>query len=230
MMERWYPEAVQRPIDRNFELHRETDARPILAIVLHIADGLGSPFNWFNRASSAGDSGSSAAFWVSQEGAVEQYRPLDDICWSNGIIARPNLAIPTIRLMWLGGWNPNAFTVAIEHEGRSGYPLTEVQRGASRALTRWILDQAGLRASPYTILGHSDLDAVTRARCPGFALESWWDCQGALPRGGEASEGIPRAAVEELLHRLWPNTETIAHRAVAIQQEIGSFKSRVGIG
>ena len=203
---RWYPKATARPLAHNFAVFPAP--RPILYLVLHIANGMGSPYDWFNRR--GGDV--SAHFWVSRAGVVEQYRPLDDVCWSNGPLNKPNLERGFLRLMNDAGTNGNTYGVAIEHEGLAGEALTPVQQAASIVLTRWLAQECRIHLGPDTVLRHSDFDSETRGGCPGFDIKPWY----ASP-------------IEELFHAIWPETETIAHAAVEIQRLIGAYKQRAGI-
>lgn len=162
----WYPGATRRLITTNYTPGR--GGRAPVAIVDHIADGLGSPFTWFNT--DRGELGSSAHFWVSRAGKVEQYRPLSDTCWANGPIASPDLANPTIASIVAEGVNPNRVTVAIEHEGRPGDLLPAAQVAASRALHRWLAAALGIPLDHAHVLGHYQFDDVTRANCPGLSF------------------------------------------------------------
>lgn len=159
----WYPPAVRRPISRNFTPGRA--GRVPLLIVDHIADGLGSPFGWFDT--DRGDDGSSAHFWVSRTGTVEQYRPLTDTCWANGPKCQPDLTNPVIADLVGHLVGMNSVTVAVEHEGKPGVLLTQKQIAASRALHRWLSTNLRIALDRTHVIGHYQIDKCTRANCPG---------------------------------------------------------------
>jgi N-acetyl-anhydromuramyl-L-alanine amidase AmpD len=160
----WCPFATRRPIAVNYTPGR-AGRRPLL-IVDHIADGYGSPFAWFNT--DRGASSSSAHFWVSKGGEVEQYRPLSDTCWANGPTCDPDLSNPVIAdLVATRYVGMNSVTVGIEHEGRPGERLPAVQVRASRALHVWLGGLYGLPLDRTHVVGHYQIDACTRPNCPG---------------------------------------------------------------
>lgn len=159
----WYPAATQRPIAVNFTAGR--GGRVPTVLVDHIADGLGSPFGWFNT--ERGDRGSSAHFWVSRAGLVEQYRPLGDTCWANGIVDEPDLTNAAVTAIVTEPVNPNRVSVAIEHEGKPGDTFPLVQVLASRRLHAWLAQQYTIPLNRARVLGHYQFDSVTRANCPG---------------------------------------------------------------
>jgi len=175
----WYPPAVRRPISRNYTPGR--GGHPVRAVVEHIAEGLGSPFGWFDQ--DRGDQGSSAHFWVSATGVVEQYRPLSDTCWANGPVCAPDLANPSVAAIVASGVDPNQVTVACEHEGYSGDALTAAQTAASRELTAWLCARFALAVAPDQVIGHGQLDACDRPFCPGPAFP-WEEILGAAAPGG----------------------------------------------
>lgn len=159
-----YPGASYRPILVNYTSGRS--GRVPLLIVDHIADGYGSPWGWFNT--DRGDAGSSAHFWVSRTGVVEQYRPLSDTCWANGPKNKPDLTVPLVAYLVKNGFiGCNSVSVAIEHEGKPFEPLTDAQVVASARLHAWLSEQFKIPLDRNHVIGHYQLDSVTRANCPG---------------------------------------------------------------
>jgi len=208
----YYPFARTNHIERNFT--KNTNQRPVYAVVLHIADGLGSPYEHFNRRPTSLSPGTSAHFWVSKEGVVHQFRPTRDICWANGILDHPDHSSPLVFLMHSAGINPNDYTIAVEHEGKAGEELTMPQQASSIALVRWIGFAYNIPLNQNTVLGHNQFDSVNRKFCPGFDLTPW-------RMGGALGMGI-----QDLFHSLWPVTEAIAANAVDLQRQIGAFKEK----
>jgi len=185
MDEDWYAPAVARPIAHNYTPGR-SGAPQVVAVVEHIADGLGSPFGWFDTPRT---DGSSAHFWISRDGLVEQYRPLSDTCWSNGPICDPDLYNLSVAAIVATGVDPNAATVAIEHEGYSGDGLTPAQTEQSRLLTAWLCARYGLVLSRAAVIGHYQLDACTRSGCPGAGFP-WAAVLGEEPDGPDDIDAL----------------------------------------
>jgi N-acetyl-anhydromuramyl-L-alanine amidase AmpD len=172
----WYPGAVQRPISVNYTPGRA--GQRVRAVVEHIADGYGSCFGWFNQ--DRGSAGSSAHFWIGHSGVVEQYRPLSDTCWANGPICDPDMDNPAVAAIVASGQDPNAQTVAIEHEGLSGEALTPQQTIEACDLTAWLTGVYGLPLSRSAVIGHDQIDHCDRAFCPGPAYP-WSQVLGEEP-------------------------------------------------
>lgn len=160
----WYPLAVRRPIAHSYTTGR--GGRVPLLIVDHIAEGDSSPFGWFDQ--DRGEAGSSAHFWVGHGGEVEQYRPLSDTCWANGPKCEPDLGNPVIAwLIGQGFIGMNSVSVAIEHAGFTGKPLTAKQIASTRALHRWLGAELTIALDRVHVIGHYQIDKCTRAGCPG---------------------------------------------------------------
>jgi len=157
----WYPDAVQRPISRNYTPGR--GGHTPYTIVDHIADGLGSPFGWFESEQSR----VSSHFWVSKTGVVEQYRPTTDTTWTNGILCDPDLANPTVARIVSSGVNPNQVGISIEHEGHPGDVFPPAQDAATAELHAWLSTEFGIALDRASVIGHCQLDNCSRAHCPG---------------------------------------------------------------
>ena len=128
----------------------------------------------------------STHFVIGQDGALFQLVRLRDSAWGNGIPVEPRWPLIAERQ----GVNPNRYTVSIEHAKRSADnsdPLTPAQLRASILLVRrllTVLPQLGLvgdhlaerlhaGALRDVVIGHCDIDSVSRAHCPGT-----WDWDG----------------------------------------------------
>ena len=133
-----------------------------IAIVDHVMQGyLVGCDSWFRNP----DSWSSAHFGIGKAGAIHQYVDTDDAAWANGAVNKPSPA--GAALAALG--NPNVLTVSIEHEGFSGEEWTEAMYQADLRLKRWLVETHGKMGESHVLilLGHYDIDSVTRAGCPG---------------------------------------------------------------
>ena len=86
-----------------------------LGLILHVQQGLSSPYGWFcNPASQA-----SSDFWVSKTGVLEQYVP-----------------DPRVIHAWAQG-DGNRTYLSVETEGYPGEPLTDAQIATLARLYRW---------------------------------------------------------------------------------------------
>ncbi len=94
--------------------------------------------------------------------------------WANGRINRPDSSIDWLMECSIRGLNPNKFTISIEHEAYSQDMLAQNsaampagQLAASKELVRTLLKYNGLQPGQQTIIGHNQIDSVTRSNCPG---------------------------------------------------------------
>jgi len=158
----WCPFAVKKPLTNGAYWRGRMQAR---AVCLHIAEGpLSAVYPWFNRPTSQ----QSAHFCIGRNGTIEQYVSIKDSAWANGKVANPT---------WAGlvsGVNPNYYTVSIEHEGRWTEPRPQVMDDALIRLLKWLqtqdiwTDGATPRWTPHVnLIGHGEIDSVSRANCPG---------------------------------------------------------------
>lgn len=137
-------------------------------IVEHICDGtFEGTKSWFLQAVAQ----TSSHFVVAQDGRICQCVPLDKMAWCNGTIA--NSSVPLIRQL---GGNPNQYTVAIEHEGyysATQGALTEAQLASTVWLIGYINEQlktlygSTVPLDREHIIGHNEINSVTRPNCPG---------------------------------------------------------------
>lgn len=154
------------------------DGLRVEGIVLHGTAGGDGP----GVAASLSDPATEASthFVIGQDGGVLQLVRLRDSAWGNGIPVEPRWPVVLER----PGVNPNRYTVSIEHAKFSpdnSDPLTEAQLRASVGLVRLLLGLlpqrrlAGHRLLAATasgelsaaVVGHCEIDSVTRAHCPG---------------------------------------------------------------
>ncbi len=135
-----------------------------LAIVNHVAEGsLANVDAWFNNPKSR----VSSHFCVGKQGEIHQYVSTPDMAWANGPVARPDLSIPWLAEAVERGINPNHLTIAIEREGFSAEVPSERQYQSLLALHRYCLSTYGIPATRERIIGHYQIDSISRAGCPG---------------------------------------------------------------
>jgi len=142
-----------------------------LAIVAHVMEGtIEGCAAWFaNPASKA-----SANYGVAKDGRiwcfVDPTGP--DAPFANGLVQSPDDTVKNL-IAAAGGDNLNFVTISIEHEGMSGEPLTAAQLDASGHLGAWLCERFGIRPDEEHLIGHYEIDSVTRARCPGWNRAGW---------------------------------------------------------
>jgi N-acetyl-anhydromuramyl-L-alanine amidase AmpD len=152
-------------------------ALQIRAIVLHGTAGgaAGALQELTNPKHNNPDAAVSANYLITTSGKI--YRLVawwnGKRAWANGRINNPDRAIKWLMDCYNQGINPNYCTLSIEHEaseiamvGRQKMPAPQL--AASLELTRNLLNDAGgLRPSQQTVIGHYQIDGLTRRNCPG---------------------------------------------------------------
>lgn len=151
-------------------------------VVVHTTDG-GSTrddlFSWFNQRQFIGGQRSygSTHFGIDSTG-IDQYVTLDDTAYAHGLVRSP-----TSRLVLEnGGLNPNTYGIGIEllDSGNPGVH-TEAQYEYLAHLCAWLFETrlftsgaTGVAADRDHIIGHYEIDSISRAFCP--SLTPWrWD-------------------------------------------------------
>lgn len=156
------------------------DGHAVRAVVVHITDGdtAEGAVSWFNNPESG-----VSAHYVYDGHARVVYRVVGeaDTAWANGRLVKPDASLAVVRRWQATGINPNKETVSIEKVGRpaNGWTATEVDD--VRRLAHDICRRHGLTPGRETIIGHSQLDSVNRARCPSleaFQWETLWEPDG----------------------------------------------------
>lgn len=106
----WMPGIIRKPIGTNFSRGGRQGQR---GLILHVQEGEGSLFERF----SAPTTRSSAHFWVSQAGEIEQYVSVHDRSWTQR----------AGNVQW----------VSVETSGFAGKPLTTAQVNAVARVYVW---------------------------------------------------------------------------------------------
>lgn len=172
-MQDWYPSAT-RAAGFRAGVHYAPSNRGRLAACLHIAQGGYQSSIDYLRAK-----GLSSHFIISEGGSVTQMVPLSASAYANG------LSWDDVRDRWIcphnhevhPSWlrisppvNPNFQTISIEHAGFNTKPRSAAQMRATTDLLRWLAVEyptLGPYVAGYTLIGHSHLDDVDKAFCPG---------------------------------------------------------------
>ncbi len=119
----------------------------------------------------------SAHFVVDKDGTVYQLVALDRAAWANGTSTTPSdsryygrSALATVRNRCT---NADYYTISIEHVCASGGELTAEQLAASIELHRYIIAEVRrlygvtIPVSREYIIGHCEINPVTKPNCPG---------------------------------------------------------------
>lgn len=151
-----------------------------LAVVCHIMQGtLAGCDSWFSDPAAQ----ASTNYAVGLDGTIHQYVDPEgpDAPFANGLVNQPDAAVQKL-LAQTGNTNLNFVTVSIEHEGNSGDLLTTAQLDASAQLCAWLCERFGIPMDEDHILGHYEIDSVTRAGCPGWNRVAWLRYEAAVAR------------------------------------------------
>lgn len=112
----------------------------------------------------------SMTFCVNRDGSVVQLLadPLHMAPWSNGDVNQPDTSNRRIAATLADGVNFNEYTlVSIENVGyEPGYPLTEAQKKTCAKIIAYYHKAAGVAISRSTVIGHYQINSVTRPNCP----------------------------------------------------------------
>ena len=131
------------------------------AIIIHSAEGhLDKAYEWFNDPSSQ----VSSHYMIGKNGAVWQFVNSLDTAWHAGFINKPswNLLKPKI--------NPNLYTIGIKHEGFTGEPWTNAMYESSSKLIALLCQRFKIPLDRNHIIGHNQINSVTRSKCPGTGV------------------------------------------------------------
>lgn len=186
MSDGWCSFAARRPTTcYGYPQGTRGQNRPA-AFVCHIMDGYKRTVDaagfWEGR-------GASAHFGIGRDGSISQYVSILDASWANGVCgdtARYDRADPVLGALeregsWIrvnGGYALqrsglnvlNARTISIEHEGFPEQPWTEEMLASSLRVMLWCLGELQRAQRPMPrpwLVGHYQIDPVSRARCPG---------------------------------------------------------------
>lgn len=144
--------------------------------VIHITGNPGNPIAtaegeaiWRNGDP---DNQNSATFFVNRDGSVVQFLgdPLHMDPWSNGDVNQPDLSNRKIAAASHAGVNANERTLlSIENVGRpNDLPITQAQKRTNAKILAHYHKKAGVPINRTSIVGHYQLNSVTRPNCPAI--------------------------------------------------------------
>ena len=132
-----------------------------LAIVYHITVGTAQSViqTFMNPATEK-----STHYLILKNGDVVQFVPESMSAWSNGIVWKPTARMVLERLAHTE-YNPNDWTLSIEHEVYTNEPLTEAQYTASAQLTDRLTKLYDISLDTIHLIRHNSIRASKS--CPG---------------------------------------------------------------
>jgi N-acetylmuramoyl-L-alanine amidase len=127
-------------------------------VVIHVTEGdAASVVSWFSNPSAD----VSAHYMVRKDGVVVQFVDEADTAWHAGRVVEPTADLVIERQ----GWNPNGYSIGIEHEGDGTHELTDAQRASSIALIQDICARHSIPIDRRHIVGHHEI--FKPKTCPG---------------------------------------------------------------
>ena len=139
-----------------------------IAIVIHIMEGtLADTDSWFQTSASR----VAAHYGVGKNGEVHQYVQEKDSAWHAGRVHSPvwQLLIPTQPPVDGRYYNPNYYTIGIEHEGNESMDWTDAMYAASSSLIRDISTRWNIPLDRSHIIGHHEI--FSPKACPGGKVD-----------------------------------------------------------
>lgn len=131
---------------------------PIDLIVIHVTEGdANSVVSWFSNP--AADV--SAHYMVRKDGVVVQFVDEADTAWHAGRVVEPTAELVIER----EGWNPNGYSIGIEHEGDGTHEIDGAQRASSIELIQDIAQRHSIPIDRTHIVGHHEI--FKPKTCPG---------------------------------------------------------------
>jgi hypothetical protein len=130
-------------------------------IVLHVQEGTNDLAEYFKGVDA------DCTVWSKRDGQLIRILPDEAAPWTNGVFSAPNLSIPLIADAYRRGIYANNISLSIEHQGFYTQDFTDTQlESTSRMIATWCL-KWDIPCDAGHIIGHRDIDSVTRANCPG---------------------------------------------------------------
>ena len=127
-------------------------------IFLHVQEGNNwGSWTWFHQVSA------SCTVMIGKNGDIWRVVPEEHGPWTNGDVSSPDAAMQAIMNRW--GWDPNVYTLSIEHEGNSGgLPYTTAQKQSSVWQVQTWMKKYDIAA--IYIMGHFQVNGDSRPDCP----------------------------------------------------------------
>ena len=202
-------EIKNKLINCNYTVGR-TDS--VKAIMLHIAEGtMEGMHSWFNNPSAQ----VSAHYGISKNGEVWQFVKEGDTAWHSGGLQKPS----ELYTKYHRSYNPNSFTIGIEHEGKTGERFTPQMIKSLRNLVELIVDKykLGELILGKNIMQHADVNSVNRANCVGTGINITNDI--IIPINNKKMKLIS----QELVQRLKIDRPDLSSAGIITHEDISNW-------
>ncbi len=193
-----FPGATQFPVRWwGFPtIHAPRRVEPTILLVVHqtgnsrLPPALGEA-----QFSNRDGSGASFTFVNDRDGkTVQCLDPVTQVAWTNGDVNQPNLSLPTVKAAVASGKSVNewcfatAENVAYDVSPERRAPITDEQKETLAQIAAWGHKITGLPINRNTVIGHADINSVTREHCPTSGdLDKFLG--GIITRAKEIAEG-----------------------------------------
>ena len=128
-------------------------------VSIHIMDGtLIGTTSWF----AAPKSKVSAHYAVGAKGEIYKYVDENDVAWAQGMVRSPSSKIVLSR----PGVNPNSYCISIDCEGKDLAKVPDLEIKTLVSLIQDICTRNNIPMDREHILGHYEINSVTRSHCP----------------------------------------------------------------
>ncbi|KKN74329.1 hypothetical protein LCGC14_0391300 [marine sediment metagenome] len=162
-MNRWMPGAERHETAAQGGYGVPSRGMEATAVVHHVMEGwLSTMVRWSEERPAHHEA--SYHFGIGMDGGIVQFVPIDTPAWHAG--RRDDSVDPTWSL-WDGARNPGGHTVAVAREGFHDKPWTPEQIDAAVRITAWVMGEHEIAPYVATLIGHYELNPVTRANDPG---------------------------------------------------------------
>jgi N-acetyl-anhydromuramyl-L-alanine amidase AmpD len=161
------PSITNQPLPNHWGRGRPDGLRPVL-LVMHIQDGYGNPWGWFNSQGTNSPNSADCTIWNPRATNAQLYRYLrdEDTAWTNGGWSEPiNHQNPVIQNLYTRQISTNDIALTIEHEGHPGDGLTEAQFQRTAAICAYWCQKWNIPADRNHIIGHYEIGP--HKYCPG---------------------------------------------------------------
>ena len=112
-------------------------------------------------------------FVIDTDGTPTQYVPISQRAWHAGRVP-DEAAAAALWSLYKPGINPNDYTIGLGAEGMSESAWTPAQLASTITVLRWLRDEWSMEINSDTLIGHRDLDPVSRAHDPGPNWDRAW--------------------------------------------------------
>ena len=173
----------------------------------------------------------SATFFVNRDGSIVQTLgdPLHMAPWANGDLNAPDRSNPRIDALVRDNVNPNKRTiVAIENVGyEPGSSITEAQKRANAKIIRYYHDKAGVPINRQTVIGHYQINSVSRPNCPGKDKSVVDEIVALAQEGGTATGGDMATNWKEVAEHRLKRIKALEKRRDSLVAQLDALEAEI---